>query len=430
MLAWTVAALRAAGCDRIVVVVSPATETAVREACPDVAIAVQPEPRGTGDAVAAALPLVEGQARLLVAGGDTPCLRAETLARLLVEPATAAGGIALLSAGFADPSGYGRVVRGADGRVARIVEHRDADPEVLAIREINAGVYAFDAEFLREALPRLGTDNAQGELYLVDVLETAHARGLPVAAVHTDDPDEIHGINDRAQFATALRILRDRLVANWQVAGVGFEDPASVRIEAEVELEADVEIGAGVELRGRTRIGRGSRIDRGCVLRDCQLGADVHLRPYVVADSAILADGCQAGPFVHLRPGSDLGPSARVGNFVEIKNTRLGRASKANHLSYLGDAEIGENVNIGAGTITCNYDGIHKHRTRIEDGAFIGSDTQLVAPVTVGRGAVVGAGTTVTRNVPDGALAVSRSPQREIEGWAERRREPAGKAEP
>lgn len=428
MLGWAVAALREAGADAVVVVASPATADDVRAAMPDVRVAVQESPKGTGDAAAVGLAAAPEAGRVLIVGGDTPCLRASTLAALAEAQTSAGAPVAVLGAAFDDPSGYGRLVRAADGGIARIVEERDADATTKAIREINAGVYAAEAAFLRRTLPTLGTANAQGELYLVDIVAAARAEGLPVPGVTSDDPREIHGINDRAQFAEAVEILRRRIVAHWQREGVGFLAPDSVWIEPTVELARDVVVGPGVMLHGATTVGEGTRIDAGCVLRDVRVGADVHLKPYLVAESAVLGDGVEAGPFAHLRSGTRLDEGSRVGNFVETKKTRLGKGSKANHLSYLGDAEIGAGVNVGAGTITCNYDGVDKHRTVIGDGAFIGSDTQLVAPVEVGAGAVVGAGTTVTKDVPAGALAVSRAPQREIDGWALRHGPAARKA--
>jgi bifunctional UDP-N-acetylglucosamine pyrophosphorylase/glucosamine-1-phosphate N-acetyltransferase len=428
MVGWAVDALRAAGCDDVVVVASPATADDVRAALPDVRLAVQAEPRGTGDAAAVGLAAAPAAARVLIAGGDTPCLRPDTL-RALADAQDAAGApVAVLTARFADPHGYGRVVRADDGGVARIVEERDADAATRAIDEINAGVYAADAAFLRRVLPALTTANAQGELYLVDVVGSARAEGQPVPALCCTDPSEIHGINDRGQFAEAAAILRGRLVRHWQRHGVGFLDPDTVWIEASVELASDVVVGPQVMMYGHTRVAAGARIDTGCVLRDCRIGADAHLKPYVVAEGAEIAERVEAGPFAHLRSGTVLAEGSRVGNFVETKKTRLGPGSKANHLSYLGDAEVGAGVNIGAGTITCNYDGVDKHRTVIGDGAFIGSDTQLVAPVTVGAGAVVGAGTTVTRDVPADALTVSRTPQRDIDGWARRNGPAARKA--
>lgn len=428
MVGWAVDALRAAGCTEVVVVAGPATADDVRAALPDVRVAVQATPRGTGDAAAVGLAAAPAAARVLIAGGDTPCLRPDTLRALAAVQNDAGAPVSVLTARFADPHGYGRVVRAEDGGVARIVEERDADGPTRAIDEINAGVYAADADFLRRALPTLTTANAQGELYLVDIVAAARAEGRPVPILCCEDPAEIHGINDRAQFAEAAVILRDRLVRRWQSAGVGFLDPASVWIEASVELAADVVVGPQVMLHGRTIIAEGARIDAGCILRDCRVGVDAHLKPHVVAEGADIGPGAEAGPFAHLRSGTVLADGSRVGNFVETKKTRLGPGSKANHLSYLGDADIGAGVNVGAGTITCNYDGVDKHRTVIGDGAFIGSDTQLVAPVTVGAGAVVGAGTTVTRDVPPDALAVSRTPQREIAGWAARNGPAARKA--
>jgi bifunctional UDP-N-acetylglucosamine pyrophosphorylase/glucosamine-1-phosphate N-acetyltransferase len=323
-----------------------------------------------------------------------------------------------------DPTGYGRIVRdrvnGAAGRVLRVVEQKDATPDERAIDEVNAGIYCFAWSFLLREIGRLRAENAQRELYLTDLVAVA-SREAVVATVEAE-ATEVAGINDRAELAAAEAELRRRINRAHMSAGVTLRDPATTTIEASVEIERDSEIGAGVVLRGATRIGEGCVVDIGCVLCDCIVERGARLKPYCVASESRIGEGAQVGPFAHLRPGSELGAEVHVGNFVETKKARLGRGSKANHLSYLGDTEIGSRANIGAGTITCNYDGRLKHRTVIEEGAFIGSDTQLVAPVRVGSGAYVGSGTTVTRDVPAGALALSRVEQRNVEGWVERKK--------
>jgi len=371
--------------------------------------------RGTGDAVRLALPLLGRAAGLvLILVGDAPLVEARTLARLLAT-ARRTGGLAFLTATVGDATGYGRVVRDARGRVTGVVEHRDAIREERAIREINAAIYAAPAPFLRRAVARLGTANAQREYYLPDIVAAA-ARGIGAHAVEVDAA-EVAGVNDRAQLAGAERALGRRLIAS-HMARATFRDPDTVRVEADVAIAPDAEIGRFVSLRGHTRIARGARIGDGCILDRAEVGEGAHVLPYCVIEGASIAAGARVGPFARLRPGTQVGPGAHVGNFVETKKTVIGRGSKANHLTYLGDATIGAGVNVGAGTITCNYDGLAKHETVIDDGAFIGSDTQLVAPVRVGRRAVVAAGTTVTGDVPAGALAIARTPQKNVPGYA------------
>ena len=299
-----------------------------------------------------------------------------------------------------------------------------ASPAERQIREVNAGIYLADRAALADALARVDARNAQGEIYLTDVVALVAAGGGAVATLRLADPVEAAGINTRAQLAALEQELLARRRRALMDAGVTLVDPGSVRVEAGVEVGEDAIIGPNVQLLGHTRVGRGARVDQGCVVTDCVLEDGAHLLPYVVATEAVLRAGATAGPFTHLRPETDLGPKAKVGNFVETKKAVLGRGTKASHLSYLGDCELGEDVNVGAGTITCNYDGVAKHRTVVGDGVFIGSDTQLVAPVTVGDHATIGAGTTVTRDVSPGALALSRAPQREVEGYYEKRRKP------
>jgi bifunctional UDP-N-acetylglucosamine pyrophosphorylase/glucosamine-1-phosphate N-acetyltransferase len=382
-----------------------------------VTVVEQAEQRGTGHAVKLGLaPLGSWEGIVLILYGDVPLLRPETLSAL-VEEAARTGGLSVLSARVPDPTGYGRVVRDRQGRVARIVEHKDATPAELQIDEINAGIYAAPATFLRQAVAQLVPQNAQGEYYVTDIVERA-AGSIGASAVLADAL-EVGGINDRRQLAEAERALCRRLVARWQ-EHVTFRDPESVWIGPDVTLEPDVEIGRNVALRGRTRIGRGARIDDGAILEDAVVGEGTEIRPYCVIEKAEIAEAAIIGPFARLRPETRLGPGVHVGNFVEIKKTTLGRGSKANHLTYLGDATIGEKVNVGAGTITCNYNGYEKFQTVIEDEVQVGSDTQLVAPVRVGKRAVIGAGTTVVKDVPDGALALSRAEQKNVEGYADK----------
>ncbi len=448
---YPIAAAHGAGVHRVVTVVSPEGDGAARSVrdtiaarFPEVAFAVQRAPRGTGHAVLSGLedasghgaaPL-DGARTVVVLSGDVPGLRAETLRALLDEHHRAHGRLATFATFEADdPTGYGRVLRDRAGAPSAIVEHADATPAQRAIREVNAGLYAFELDALRGALAALGDDNAQGELYLTDVIAALAARGRaggggepPVATFPIDDPEEVAGVNTRAQLAQREAALQARRNEALMVSGVTMRQPRTVRVGADAHVEPGVTLGAGVELRGRTTVAAGTLVDTGCVLTDCAIGRGVHLKPYVVAEGAALGDGATAGPFAHLRPGTVLGARAKVGNFVETKKAVIGDGSKASHLTYLGDCEIGRDVNVGAGTITCNYDGVAKHKTVLGDGVFVGSDTQLVAPVTVGANVTIAAGTTVTADVPDGALVLSRTPQQVREGYYERHRRPREEA--
>lgn len=388
-------------------------------------IAIQAEQRGTGHAVQQALPLLQGfSGKVLVLYGDTPLLAADSIGRLI--EAGRGRLLSLIATRPPDPRGYGRLVRDGSGRLLRIVEDRDCTDRERTIAEVNAGFYVIEAGFLREALSRLQADNAQGEIYLTDVVAQAAQRG-EVAVVEAPF-DEVQGVNDRVDLARAEGLMRRRINQAHMRAGVTMRDPETTYIEADVAIGRDTELGPGVHLRGRTVLGDRCLVEAGCVLGDLVVGDDVHIKPYTVASESRVGAAAKLGPFSHLRPGSELGPETHVGNFVELKKTRLGPGSKANHLSYLGDSEIGSKVNVGCGTITCNYDGYAKYQTVIEDGAFIGSDTQLVAPVRVGRDAVVGAGTTVTEDVPAGALALTRAPQVHREGYSQKKRERMQKA--
>lgn len=421
---WPVVLAHEVGVRRVIVVVGHGhadVEAALARRFGDAApeTALQQQQRGTGDAVACAVArLADGpdNARVLILSGDVPLLRASTLHALF----SCTGPLAFIATRAPDPTGYGRVVRDADGRVLRIVEHKDATPAERALDEVNAGIYAADLGFLRRELHGLSAANAQGELYLTDLVARA-AAAAPVATVLAPFV-EVAGVNDRVELAASDALARRRIAERWMRAGVTLRAPDSIAIDADViEIGADTLLGAGVALRGRTRIGSGVTIDVGCVLTDTVVEDGAILRPYTIATSAKIGPRSVVGPFAHLRQGSELGEAVHVGNFVETKKTRLGRGAKANHLSYLGDAEIGARVNVGAGTITCNYDGVAKHVTVIEEGAFIGSNTALVAPVRVGQGATVGAGTTVTRDVPAGALVVSRAEEKQIAGYAARK---------
>jgi len=381
---------------------------------------LQAEQLGTAHAVLAAREALRGHSGpIVILSGDTPLLLAATVSRIAAGRPPGAL-LAFATMRLADPAGYGRVVRDAAGRAVRVVEQKDATEAERAIDEVNAGLYCVEASFLWEALGQVGTRNAQREFYLTDLVAMAARAGgaaaVPVAA------EEAAGVNDREDLARAARVLVRRRASALMKAGVSIEDPERFDCDDGVTVGEDTTIEPGVRLLGRTRIGAGCRIGAGSVLRDVAVSDGATIHPYTVAESATLARGAIVGPFSRLRPGAEIGEGAHVGNFVEIKKTRLGKGSKANHLAYLGDASIGERVNVGAGTITCNYDGEKKHPTVIGDGAFIGSDSILVAPIEIGAGAYVAAGSTLTDPVPPGALALGRARQANKEGWAEKRK--------
>ena len=429
MVAHVLDAALGAGAQRLAVVVGHQADQV--RAClqrtfadADLHTPLQAEQNGTGHAVQCAAEATEGFDELLVLCGDTPNLDTATLVDLRQAHRASAAALTVVTFEVDDPTGYGRMVRDGHGDLSAIVEHRDATERERAIREVNAGVYLGDRALIFEALGRVDSGNAQGEIYLTDVVALLASGGHRVVSFKLDDPTRVAGINTRSQLAALeQRMLQDRLEALMD-AGVTLEDPSGVRVEATATVGQDTTLATGVQLLGQTTIGEGCRIDAGCVLRDCTLGDGVHLKPYVVAEDVTMDAGVTAGPFTHLRPGTALGAGAKVGNFVETKKAQLGPGAKASHLSYLGDCEVGEGANIGAGTITCNYDGAYKHKTVIGKEVFIGSDTQLVAPVTVGDRATVGAGTTVTMDVPPGALVVTRAQRRVIKGYDARHRQP------
>jgi bifunctional UDP-N-acetylglucosamine pyrophosphorylase/glucosamine-1-phosphate N-acetyltransferase len=375
----------------------------------------QPTQQGTGHAVAQALPHVPPDDQVLVLYGDVPLIRASTLEALV--GAAGPGRLSLLTAVFADPAGYGRIVRDPRGRVAGIVEERDATEAERCIQEVNTGFLVAPAGPLGDWLGRVGNANAKGEFYLTDVVRLAVEQGLVVEAVHPDSPWEVMGVNDRVQLAAAERHFQEREAERLMRSGVTLLDPARLDVRGQVETGTDVVIDVGVVLEGEVRLGSRVRIGPYCILRNVTVGEDAEILPHCVIDGAVIGVGCRVGPFSRVRPHTRLETGARLGNFVEVKQTEVGPFSKINHLSYVGDTEIGTRVNIGAGTITCNYDGANKHRTVIGDGAFIGSDTQLIAPVTVGAGATIGAGSTITRDAPEGQLTLSRALQVSRPGW-------------
>ena len=379
---------------------------------PSLVWVLQAEQRGTGHAVMQALPQVSAE-EVLVLYGDVPLVRAETLARL-----RAAGrrGVALLTVELPEPKGYGRVVR-KGGKIARIIEEKDASAREKAIREVNAGFMAMDAKRLAGWAKKLSNRNAQKEYYLTDVVALAVAEGLRVEAVKVDDPWEVFGVNTKQELAALERVVQARQAARLLASGVTLADPARIDVRGTLECGRDVAIDVNCVFEGRVKLGDGVRIGANCVVRDATVGADSEVRAFSHLDDAEIGARCLIGPYARLRPGAALADEVHIGNFVEVKASRVGKGSKANHLSYVGDSEVGANVNIGAGTITCNYDGVNKNRTVIEDDCFIGSDATLVAPVRIARGSYIGAGSTINKNTPAGQLTVARAKQVSIPSW-------------
>lgn len=383
---------------------------------------VQEPQLGTAHALLMTEPVLRGASGTLVMlSGDVPLLTANTLKTLLDLHESTHAAATVITAVVDDPAGYGRIVR-SGGKIARIVEHRDATEQEREIREINSGIYAFAVDGLFDALKGIAAENAQGEYYLPDVIALYRKQGRGVETLVVRNADEIRGINSRLELAALSRIVRQTKNAELMAAGVTMEDPETTYVDPGVTIGADTILHPGVSLEGRTTIGGGCEIHSGVRIVDSTVGDRVTVNNHCVVTDSSLASDSRIGPFAHLRAGAVVSDHARVGNFVELKKTTLGPGSKAMHLTYLGDAEIGAKVNIGAGTITCNYDGVNKNQTTIEDGAFIGSDSQLIAPVTVGKGAYVGSGTTVRENVPSGALAVSAGKQRNLDGWVDRKK--------
>jgi len=422
-------ALRAARtvADRLVMVVSPGADEVVAVTGENVIAVEQRERLGTGHAVLQAQSACGNDTTILVMPGDMPLLTAETLERLVSHHAASGAAVTLVTAVAGEPQGYGRVLR-QRGRVTRIVEERDATDDQKRIAEINTSVYCFDARRLWAALAEVRPDNEQGEYYLTDVIGILARAGGRIEAITVHDPSEALGVNDRRQLAAVIAIQRRRILDRLMESGVTIIDPATTYIEDGVTIGADTIVYPQVFIEGTSVIGSECVVQSGCHVRSSRLGDRVMLKPYCVLTEAIVEDEAQLGPFCHLRPMAVIGAGAHIGNFVEVKKSRIGRGSKASHLAYIGDATVGEGVNVGAGTITCNYDGAAKHETRIGDGVFVGTNSTLVAPLTIGEGAYVAAGSTITRDVPPGALVLGRALQVEKPGWAERKaRERAAK---
>ena len=425
MIAWPVAAAREAGAGKVVVVGAP--DRALEGQLPEgVELAVQPEANGTGGAVLAAAEHLEGEGSVLVLTGDAPLVTAEVLRELIAAHEHSDAAATVATTVLDDPTGYGRVVRGSGGEVERVVETKtagDATVEELAIREVNAGIYAFEAGLLLDALGRVGTDNGQGEIYLPGALAVLGADGRRVLAHRIDDPTLLLGVNDRVELARVRALAQQRIIEAHQRAGVTVVDPGSTLIDATVELGTDTVIEPSSFLRGATRVGAGCRIGPLTTLIDARLGDGVTVPHSYVQGPLEVRDGATVGPFAYLRPGTLLRERAKAGTFVEIKNSDIGEGTKVPHLSYLGDADVGPGSNLGAATITANYDGRAKHRTTIGANVHTGVDTTLVAPVTLGDEAYTGAGSVITKDVPPEALGIARERQTNVEGYAERRQQ-------
>jgi bifunctional UDP-N-acetylglucosamine pyrophosphorylase / glucosamine-1-phosphate N-acetyltransferase len=409
--------------DRIVVVYGHGGER-VRETIDDPALhwALQSPQLGTGHALTQALPALSKDPRTLVLYGDVPLTSAATLRALVV---AAGDGVGLLTVMLDDPTGYGRIVR-EQGRIARIVEHKDATPAEREIAEVNTGIMVLPTARLAGWLGALSNSNAQGEYYLTDVIAMAVREGVPVTAAHPEHEWETLGVNSKVQLAELERIFQVENARRLLDRGVTLADPARIDVRGALECGRDVSIDVNCVFEGNVRLGDGVVIGANCVLRNVDIGPGTRIEPFCHLEQADVGRACRIGPYARLRPGAELGEDVHIGNFVEVKASTIGDGSKANHLAYVGDSSVGRNVNIGAGTITCNYDGANKHRTIIEDDAFIGSDTQLVAPVRVGRGATLGAGTTLTKDAPEGQLTVSRARQVSIANWQRPVKKPKG----
>lgn len=415
----------ASGADRVVVVVGHGAEQVRQtfEGYPNLSFVVQEQQLGTAHALAQAQPILKDfQGPIVVTQGDTPLTRKETLVGLVNALHEQAAGMAMLTMKLDDPTGYGRILRDESGNILANVEHKDATPEQRAIKEINPGVYCFDGS-LWEKLKQVDNRNVAGEYYLPDLIRIYRQAGQKVASLESKDTGELLGVNSRAQLAEVERVLLQRLRDHWMTQGVRMIQPETIYLEPTVELAPDVTLWPGVILRGQTRLGEGVEVGAYAVLRDTTVEAGGIIRSHTVCEEAYVSTGADAGPFARLRPKAYLEEGAHVGNFVELKNARLGKKAKAGHLAYLGDAEVGEESNIGAGVITANYDGQRKHKTTIGKRVFVGSNSVLIAPVTLADGSFVAGGSGINQDVPEDALAIARERQRNIEGYMKRKRD-------
>ncbi len=429
MLGHVVRTAQAAGAAPVVAVVGHGAEQVRTQFETEfLEFALQAEQLGTGHALMCAETCLDGFAgELLLLCGDVPLLQNDTLQKLIIHHREQQAAVTILTARLDNPTGYGRIIRGPSG-VERIVEEKDASAVERDVREINTGIYLFRAPEVFSLLRQLDNTNAQGEYYLTDVVALARQAGGRIEALAVEDVREATGINDRRQLAFANVVMRERINDQHMLAGVTLVDPAATYIDVDVEIAADTLLYPGVHLRGATSIGSGCTLEPGVVVTDCKIGDRVHLKPGSVLAESVVGVDCAIGPMAHLRPGTVLDGQNKLGNFVETKKAQIGVKSQASHLTYIGDAILGKNVNVGCGTITCNYDGVNKHQTTIEDDVFVGSDTQFVAPVHIGRGSLIGAGSTITKDVPADALALSRTEQKVVKGWAARNRKKAEKS--
>lgn len=388
----------------------------VRQVCSNYEVnwVIQADRRGTGHAVAQAIPAIPDEAHILVLLGDHPLITAEVLRELTDGPSAL---LSILTMELEAPRGYGRIERDRTGRIAGIVEDRDATPAQWSIREVNTGIILARADELRQWLAQLGCDNSKQEFYLTDIFAMAHSEGKEIRGLLAPEPLDLQGANDRRQLACLEQRFRQRAAKALMAAGVHILDPLRIDVRGHVTAGQDVCIDINVVLEGDIELGDGVLLGPGCILKDCQLAAGTVVHAYSVLEGVRTTGACDIGPFARLRPGTELSSGSRIGNFVEVKNSRLGENSKASHLSYIGDTQVGDRVNIGAGTITCNYDGANKHQTRIEDDVFIGSNSQLVAPLTIGKGATIGAGSTIVEDAPADKLTLSRAPQTTVKNW-------------
>ncbi len=420
MVSHVISQAEKAGAENIIAVVGHGAEQ-VKENLADTGVifALQAEQLGTGHAVMQAADDIPEEGDVFVLCGDTPLITADTLIRFAEYHSGSGSAVTVLTAVFDDPFGYGRIIRGADGSLIKIVEQKDASEEERAVKEVNAGMYCFKASFLKENLGKLSNQNAQNEYYITDLIGMAVESGAGAGAFAVDDPDEIMGVNNRIQMSAAAKVMRRRIAEKHMTAGVTIIDPDNVYIEEDVVIGSDTEVWPGAVLRGNTVIGRGCMIGKDTVIEDSVIGDRTDILKSVIKGSTVGSD-TNVGPFAYLRPGSRVGSDCKVGDFVEIKNAVFGDGSKASHLAYIGDADVGQNVNVGCGVVFANYDGVHKFRSTVGDRAFIGSNANLVAPVQVEDDAYIAAGTTVTVTVPEGALCVGRAREVVEEGWVEK----------
>jgi UDP-N-acetylglucosamine pyrophosphorylase (EC 2.7.7.23)/glucosamine-1-phosphate N-acetyltransferase (EC 2.3.1.157) len=375
----------------------------------------QKQQLGTGHAVAQAMPHINDDSISLVLYGDVPLIKKSTLDDLIKQAQK--GGVALLSVALDNPTGYGRIIRNSDNQIQAIVEQKDANNTQLEICEVNTGIMAVNSGLLKTYLNGLDSNNAQGELYLTDIIAMAVSDGKTVASVITDNEFEVAGVNDKVQLAELERTLQQNQATKFMQQGLGLKDPARFDCRGSLSFGQDCEIDVNVVVEGEVTLGDNTTIAPNCVIKNTTIGSNVSILPNSVIEDAVIGNGASIGPFARIRPEANIGENAKIGNFVEVKKSTIGKGSKVSHLSYVGDTIMGENVNIGAGVITCNYDGANKHQTTIEDGAFIGSDTQLIAPVTIGKNATIGAGSTITKDVPEDQLGLSRSKQTTLKEW-------------